>query len=225
MALAEGDQKPGQGKRPGAGGGQFFERLDQDGDGKISQSEAPAQAWERLSKMDSNSDGSVTKEEIMAGMKAAGGPGAGAPGGGGNMAAMMMERMDTDGDGKISQAEAGERWERLSKMDKNSDGSISKDELPAGRPGAGSGPGAGPGTGNRGEFFAKADTNGDGKLTQEEAPQAWERLSKADTNSDGAVSKEELAAVMQKAGEGRGPKGSESKPEGGQKPKRPPVES
>jgi len=222
--------KPGG---PRAGGGQFFERLDTDGDGKISEAEAPAQAWERMSKADTDGDGAVSKEELAAAMKArAGAGGPGGPGGAkGGMADMMMQRLDTDKDGKITEAEAGERWGRMSQLDKNGDGAVTKDELPAGKPGAGKpgagGPGkpgsAGAGGANRGEFFAKADANGDEKLTEDEVPaQAWERLSKLDSDLDGAVSKAELAKVMDRAGSQK--KGSSPEAGSGTKPKRPPVE-
>lgn len=122
-------------------------------------------------------------------------PEGGRPPGGGDGPGAFFKQLDTDGDGKITQSEAGERWERVGRMDKNKDGAITKDELPqfgAGGPGAPAG---------GGQFFEKGDKNGDGKLSKDEVPaEAWERLGKADKNNDGAVTKEELAAMFREGG-------------------------
>lgn len=179
-AEPQGDAKPGVGT--------FLERLkqaDKNGDGQISKDEAPAQLWENvLSKRDANGDGAVSKEELMAG----GRPGGGGPGGEHpNMADMIM-RLDADKDGKVTQAEAGERWERLGRLDKNGDGAVTKDEVPN----LGGGPGGG--HPNMAEMIMRMDADGDGKVTQAEAGERWERLSKLDKNGDGAVAKDEIPA-------------------------------
>lgn len=103
----------------------------------------------------------------------------------------FLEKMDKDGDKAISKEEAGERWERMSKLDKNEDGKITPQEMMAAR---GDRPGGGPGgRPEPGAMFKRADKNGDGKLTKDELPeQAWERMSKLDKDGDGAISKEEL---------------------------------
>ncbi len=156
----------------------MMERFDTNSDGRISKDEAPEALWERLSQLDGNGDGTIEASEW---------PKFGAKGRGDRRKA-LFSHADRDGDGKISSEEAGERWERLSKLDKNGDGAIEMSELPerpAGAPGQ-----AGQ---RRGQFFAKADANGDGMIGQDEVPaQAWERLSRADTNGDGKVSPEEL---------------------------------
>jgi Ca2+-binding EF-hand superfamily protein len=49
------------------------------------------------------------------------------------------------------------------------------------------------------DLIAKFDKNKDGKLTKDEVPAGlWEHISKADTNGDGAVTKDELEAFHKK---------------------------
>ena len=47
----------------GGKGGKMFERMDTDGDGKISSTEHIAASQERFTKLDSNGDGFITKDE------------------------------------------------------------------------------------------------------------------------------------------------------------------
>ncbi|MEM7009896.1 MAG: hypothetical protein AAF585_00300 [Verrucomicrobiota bacterium] len=214
----------GQKKRAAGGAGNggdraaWFDKMDTNGDGKITQAEAPAQVWERLAKADKNGDGAVAKSEL---------PTAGAGGTGGNVAGRMAEalkKLDANGDGNISKSEAGERWERLGRLDKNDDGSISlKDELVMAR-GAGAG-GTQEGAG-KGQMFARADKNGDKKLTKDELPaEAWERMSKLDKNGDNAIDESEIAAMRDQVGNGGGGAARPGGDNSGKKPKRPEVES
>lgn len=53
------------GRAPGA----FFQRLDRDGDGKISRDEAPPFLKERFAMLDTNGDGFITQDELRAGAK------------------------------------------------------------------------------------------------------------------------------------------------------------
>ncbi len=69
----------------------------------------------------------------------------GRPGGKGD--GSFFKNMDTDGDGGISESEAGERWARLGKLDKDEDGKVTMAELRDGF--AGARPGAGKPDGNR----------------------------------------------------------------------------
>jgi Ca2+-binding EF-hand superfamily protein len=127
-------------------GAEMFSKADANGDGKISKDEVPEQAWARISKADKDGDGGVTKEE-MAALRAAGG-GRGGPGGKGKPGARgegakgdPIAQFDKNKDGKLGKDEVpAEIWARMSKADKNADGLISKGELESahkGRPGAG----------------------------------------------------------------------------------------
>lgn len=212
---ADSDDKPAKAEagkgRPGAQPGAFFAHLDKDGDGKITEAEAPSpEAWEKLSKLDKDGDGAVSKSELPQAPADGDRPGAGS-GAGMKMIAGFLKRLDTDADGKVSKAEAGERWERLSNLDKDGDEAISlATELPQA-----------PAGGSPGEFFARADKNGDEKLTEDEvSAEAWARLSNLDKNGDGAVGKDELAAARDGLGGGAGP-GAGAKGGGGVKPNRP----
>lgn len=153
----------------------------------------------------------------------------------------FLKEIDTNGDKSISKEEAGERWERLSKLDTDGDSTVTMKELMAARGGKGKGrpeekpgekpegkpgekpeggKGKGKGKGERpeggpGEMFKRADKNSDGKISKDEVPeQAWERLGKLDKDGDDAVSKEEMAAMaamMRQRGGKGGPQGGKGK--------------
>lgn len=114
--------------------GQMFERLDSNKDGKITQDEVPAPAWERIGKADRDEDGAVSKQEMAAAAAAFAkskgmdkGKGKGRPSGG---SAPIFGKYDSDNDGKLSREEVPEEmWSRLSKADEDADGLVSKEEL------------------------------------------------------------------------------------------------
>lgn len=212
--------KPGRGK----GDGSFFKMLDKDGDNSISKEEA-GDRWERMSRLDKNNDGTISPEELMAGRPGDGaGKGPGRPGGPGGQKGKpgeMFQRADKNSDGKLTEDELpAEVWSRLSRLDKDNDGAISKEEAAAGRP-PGRGPGGpgspegGKGKGKGGEFLKQADKNGDGNLSKDELPeQAWQRLGRFDKDNDGILTKEEMAAGFA-AMKGNRPEGGKGKGMGG----------
>ncbi len=126
--FAKGTQKSTEAKpplasepgRPGRGGGGAFNakeilsRLDKNGDGKISKDEAPERMKEYFDRLDANKDGNIDAEEFARSAAAFGErpggapPGAPAPGG---------------GDAKAAE-------EIFTKHDANSDGKLTKDEIP-----------------------------------------------------------------------------------------------
>lgn len=117
----------------------------------------------------------------------------------------FFKKLDTNGDKAISKEEAGERWARLGKLDKDGDGKVTTKEMMAGRsdgaPKRGDGKGDKKGRPGSGERFKKADKNGDGKLSKDEVPaEAWEKIGKFDKDGDDAVSKKEIEAGFAAAG-------------------------
>lgn len=117
--------------------------------------------------------------------------------------AELIKKLDKNQDGMLSKDElpAG-AWERLSRLDKNKDGKITKEEVSAVRSGTMGEKGGNAGKAStaeqRGQFFQRMDKNSDGKLAKSEVPeQFWEKLSKADQNGDDFVSKRELEAASQ----------------------------
>ena len=134
-----------------------FARMEQKGDSehKISHDDFMAKAAARFAKLDANGDGQISPDEMKAamermheggGMGGRHGPGAmmpppppgadGPPMGGrhGHHGAGMMERLDTNHDGKISRDEMRASVDKhFDKLDTNHDGFIDQAELDAAR--------------------------------------------------------------------------------------------
>ncbi len=224
-ANAEGEAKKreGQNSRPEGG---WMSQIDKDGDKAISKEEA-GERWERLSKLDTDNDGKVTGQELMAARQGGKGrePGNGAPGkgrpgqGGKGDPGEFLKRMDKNNDGGVTADEVPEQfWARLSKADSNNDGKVTFEEAKANAPERAGGPGGERPRPGSGEMFKTADKNEDGKISKDEVPeQAWARLGKLDKDGDGAVSRDEIAAMAGGAGRGGDSKGgSKGKGKGGQ---------
>jgi Ca2+-binding EF-hand superfamily protein len=121
--------------------------------------------------------------------------------------ANLLERFDTNKDGKISRAEAkGPLADNFDLFDTNKDGFLDKDELRrvAARRLAmrADGP-AGPRTGNQGPDFDDLDRNADGRLSRDElkgTPFA-DHFDEIDTNKDGKIDKNEFQAYLKKQAE------------------------
>lgn len=108
---------------------------------------------------------------------------------------------DKNGDGALSQNEVpAKRWEHLKQADANKDGKVTKDELAASF------------ESRKQAHFKKADKNGDGALSQNEVPaKRWERLKQADANKDSKVTKDELTTFFK----AKRPQGRQGKPGNG----------
>jgi Ca2+-binding EF-hand superfamily protein len=106
-------------------------------------------------------------------------------------------KADTDGDGRISRAEATAAQAQRSsdwfdKLDLNKDGYVTKDEMQQSRENFRAGMKE-----KMDERFKEADTNGDGQLSLDEVqakmPRLAEHFTALDTDKNGLLSKEELA--------------------------------
>ena len=92
-----------------AGGGHIFERLDTDDNGVISSAESQTAATDRFTRKDTNGDGFIDINEMMA--------------------RWSDMPVDTDGDGKISAAEHSAMAQNMfERVDSDGNGEISEDE-------------------------------------------------------------------------------------------------
>jgi Ca2+-binding EF-hand superfamily protein len=199
---------------------EFLKQFDKNKDGVLTADELPpflARAFERA---DANGDGKIDIKEVGELLKILKQRfGSGTPESAPAMKAEverrvneMMERMDTNKDGKISKDEAkGVLAENFDRIDANKDGFIDKDELTKavsrflamqGGPGAADRPG-GPAI----PEFDPLDRDADGRLTREElkgTPYA-DKFDEIDTNKDGKIDPKEWAAYFKKQAETKAP--------------------
>ena len=125
----EGERRPeGDGMR----GPLFVRLLDTDHDGRISKAEW-AKAGELFAELDKNQDGEIDMPELM-GPPPEGReeqmPGRDRPAGIGNAPRPFFDRLDRDGDGKLSREEAPPRLQdRFDQLDSDKDGKLSFEEL------------------------------------------------------------------------------------------------
>jgi Ca2+-binding EF-hand superfamily protein len=174
IALAE-----GRGEDGGKHG--LFARVDGNGDGKVTRTEADVEIQRFFASADQNHDGKVTKDELAAlrDQKLD------------KLQTRMSEKLwskDANKDGKLQKSELSKMPERFfAKIDTNSDGVLTKEEL------------ATAGTameqrfeGHAQERFAKLDTNSDGAVDLNEIKaKATTMFDKFDANHDGVVEKSE----------------------------------
>lgn len=186
--------------------------LDTDHDGVISEGERAA-APQSLARLDRNSDGKLTAEEL----RPAFGPGGPARGSGGEagapgMTAMLM-RFDANGDGVLDSSEVPGRMQGIfGRGDRNQDGKLTRDEVealaqaqPRGsreRPAMG---GNGPGGPARDPLGAAIDADGDGTISASELAAAPAAIAKLDRNGDGVLEADEIRPAFGPGGRGGDP--------------------
>lgn len=138
------------------GGGAAFDKVDANGDGKITQAELDTAAATRFATADADNDGFLSTQELLAARV-------------GGRANRMLARFDTDKNGQLSAEELeaaasdkiGKRIERrIRDADANNDGKLSLAEMSARRDG--------------GTMIERLDTDGDGALSAEEFAKARE---------------------------------------------------
>ncbi len=145
--------RPGEGSPIGRQAGRpprplaFFEQFDKNKDGKLTKDEVPAPLWVRIANADANKDDAVTKEELEAVHKkmqeqfrqkaqewaaASKGPQAGPTHGRKPRGAGLLDQFDKNKDGKLTKDEVpAPLWERIANADANKDGTVTKEELEA----------------------------------------------------------------------------------------------
>jgi Ca2+-binding EF-hand superfamily protein len=171
----------------GKGGDGRMGRLDTNKDGKVTLSELVESKQSWLREVDSNKDGAATRAEIEASVSARRS----------EHVNKMLERQDTNKDGRISRDESKmpERW--FARADANSDGSLTREELSQrGKHGGGKH------AGGKQAKVTEMDANSDGKIDATEVKASAERmLKRLDKNADGTLQSEEL---RWRGGHGRG---------------------
>jgi hypothetical protein len=95
-----------------------------------------------------------------------------------------MKRLDTNNDGMISRDEWKGKPEVFDKIDKNGNGSLTREEL-------------GAAARRQTERLNQMDTNNDGKISRDEWKGPPKRFDRLDANGDEVISKEELRSARQ----------------------------
>jgi Ca2+-binding EF-hand superfamily protein len=199
-ALAQGPDGPGG----------LFKTADTNKDGVVDQGEFQASRDKWFADLDANKDGFVTADELKAfgdkmhaewAKKHADASGTAKPQDGdraGRFAERLLQRVDTDKDGRISKAEFdAEGTAMFKRLDNNSDGKIAGDEMPAHR------------SGNFSQvMFKRIDADNDGKATKAEFEAAADKMfQQMDKNGDGTVTPDEMRMPHRAGGDKGAPAG------------------
>lgn len=95
----------------------WFDQMDANGDGVLTKEEVEHFQAERFQRMDTDGDGVLSVEELYNGLQR-------------ERAERLHQWMDRDGDGQVSREEFNAmRMKMFSRMDKNNDGTIKKEDL------------------------------------------------------------------------------------------------
>jgi Ca2+-binding EF-hand superfamily protein len=162
----------------------LMQRLDKDGDGRISGEEMPKGGRPDLSKADRNGDGGVDVIELTLVITERAGRG----GGPGPMAE-RLKQMDGNGDGVIEKAEWKGPPERFDALDADRDGKLTEAEAKQALGAMGEGRWMDK---NADAAFRRFDADEDGRITAEEWKARPETFQLLDANRDGAITRDEL---------------------------------
>ncbi|MCZ6795592.1 MAG: hypothetical protein O7J95_18465 [Planctomycetota bacterium] len=218
----------------------FVQRVDKNGDGKVTLEEVPEQARGYVRRLiknaDKDGDGAVTADEL-AKVRPAQGQRPRRPGQpqarAASPAMAVFRLLDTDGDGQLSKQEVNRLVKLVKSADKNKDGNISRQELTAamtrkaptnekgkrkrgpGKTAAGKAGGANVAA----RTLRRLDKNGDSVISREEAKgRLAKRFDQVDANADGKLDEGELTNALGRAA-GKGGKKSPDKKKGTKKEK------
>lgn len=115
---------------------------------------------------------------------------------------MMLQKLDTNGDGEITKAEVdAHKAARFAKADANGDGSLTLAELDAFREAERAERRAA----RKQRMFARADANSDGVISIEEFESKHRMFERIDVDGDGVLSVEELENMPERHGKRGGP--------------------
>lgn len=119
---------------------EMFARMDANGDGKLDDADREARLAKKFAELDKDSNGSISRDEFIAGHGEMGGHRMDHGGGGhgpdgmkgdhhGGMREMMKDKADTNNDGAVSAAEfKAAHLSMFEKADANKDGKVTHDE-------------------------------------------------------------------------------------------------
>jgi Ca2+-binding EF-hand superfamily protein len=179
----------------------FVQRLDTAGNGYVTKDEYLVAAQNRFARLDSNSDGRLTPDELASSHERHGGNAAKTGSARATFGQKRFDKLDTNHDGVISKDEfLAEAAARFAQFDTAGNGKVTAAEIEGA-----------PKTQDRAvriadRFVKRMDTNGDGVVTRDEfVAAAKARFARLDKNADGYLDADEMRNERHWAGLSHGP--------------------
>lgn len=107
----------------------FFEKLDKNNDGSLDRDEVPGPVKQRFERIDADGNGKISREEFAKVAARLAGQFGGRPQRDGGAPDVLFRLLDADKDGKLTKDELQNATRLLEKLDRNKDGMIDRDEL------------------------------------------------------------------------------------------------